>query len=111
MTGRRRSDCFGVGEFASGARRLPVAPRAAARLRARWGLDADPRTPLLPDAELKRANIQRPINPIGIGHCGPILVKHGSEEQKNRYIMPMLSADEIWCQLFSEPEAGSDLAN
>jgi len=62
------------------------------------------------DDELKRAKIQRPINPIGIGHCGPILVKHGTDEQKNRYIMPMLSADEIWCQLFSEPGAGSDLA-
>jgi len=76
-----------------------------------WGLDADPMTQLLVDDELKRAKIQRPINPIGIGHCGPILVKHGTDEQKNRYIMPMLSADEIWCQLFSEPEAGSDLAN
>ncbi|MGZ4208143.1 MAG: acyl-CoA dehydrogenase family protein [Actinomycetota bacterium] len=76
-----------------------------------WGLDADPMHQLIIDDELKRAGIHRPINPIGIGHCGPILVKHGTEEQKNRYVFPMLSADEIWCQLFSEPEAGSDLAN
>ncbi|MGZ4144663.1 MAG: acyl-CoA dehydrogenase family protein [Actinomycetota bacterium] len=76
-----------------------------------WGLDADPMHQLIIDDELKRAGIHRPINPIGIGHCGPILVKHGTQEQKNRYIFPMLSADEIWCQLFSEPEAGSDLAN
>ena len=76
-----------------------------------WGLDADPIEQLLISDELKKANISRPINPIGIGHCGPILVIHGSEEQKQRYIPPMLSADEIWCQLFSEPGAGSDLAN
>jgi len=76
-----------------------------------WGLEADPMTQLVIDDELKRAHVQRPINPIGIGHCGPILVKAGNQEQKDRYLMPMLSADEIWCQLFSEPDAGSDLAN
>jgi alkylation response protein AidB-like acyl-CoA dehydrogenase len=75
-----------------------------------WGLDADPIEQLLISDELKRAGISRPINPIGIGHCGPILVMHGTEEQKQRYIPPMLSAEEIWCQLFSEPGAGSDLA-
>lgn len=75
-----------------------------------WGLDADPIEQLLIADELKRAGISRPINPIGIGHCGPILVMHGTDEQKKRYIPPMLSAEEIWCQLFSEPGAGSDLA-
>jgi len=76
-----------------------------------WGLEADPMFQLVIDDELKRAGVSRPINPIGIGHCGPILVRAGTQEQKDRYIFPMLSADEIWCQLFSEPEAGSDLAN
>jgi alkylation response protein AidB-like acyl-CoA dehydrogenase len=76
-----------------------------------WGIDADPLLQLLIDDELKRAGVQRPINPIGTGHCGPILVMHGTAEQQNRYIPPMLSGDEIWCQLFSEPDAGSDLAN
>ncbi len=75
-----------------------------------WGLDAGPIEQLLISDELKRAGINRPINPIGIGHCGPILVMHGTDEQKQRYIPPMLSAEEIWCQLFSEPGAGSDLA-
>jgi alkylation response protein AidB-like acyl-CoA dehydrogenase len=75
-----------------------------------WGLDAGPLEQLLISDELRRAGIQRPINPIGIGHCGPILVMHGTEEQKRRYIPPMLAAEEIWCQLFSEPGAGSDLA-
>jgi alkylation response protein AidB-like acyl-CoA dehydrogenase len=75
-----------------------------------WGLDADPIEQLLISDELKKAGINRPVNPIGIGHCGPILVMHGSDEQKQRYIPPMLAAEEIWCQLFSEPGAGSDLA-
>jgi alkylation response protein AidB-like acyl-CoA dehydrogenase len=75
-----------------------------------WGLDADPISQLLIDAELRAAKASRPINPIGIGHCGPILVLHGTEQQKQRYIPPMLSAEEIWCQLFSEPGSGSDLA-
>src|SRR6266516_3245865 len=76
-----------------------------------WGLDADPLHQLVIDDELKRAGVNRPINPIGTRHCGPILVMHGTEEQKERYIPPMLAGEEIWCQLFSEPEAGSDLAN
>jgi alkylation response protein AidB-like acyl-CoA dehydrogenase len=76
-----------------------------------YGLDADPMTQLIIDDELKKAGVQRPINPIGIGHCGPILITAGSEEQKERYLPPMLSGEEIWCQLFSEPGAGSDLAN
>src|SRR5919108_6236914 len=75
-----------------------------------WGRDADPLTQLIIDDELRKAKVQRPINPIGTGHCGPILVMHGTEEQQKRYIPPMLSGDDIWCQLFSEPGAGSDLA-
>ena len=55
--------------------------------------------------------MRRPTNPIGIGHCGPILVALGSDEQRERYLWPMLAGEELWCQLFSEPGAGSDLAN
>lgn len=76
-----------------------------------WGLDAEPELQLIIDDELKRAGVSRPINPIGIGHCGPVIVVHGTEEQKQRYLPPMLRGEEMWCQLFSEPDAGSDLAS
>jgi alkylation response protein AidB-like acyl-CoA dehydrogenase len=76
-----------------------------------WGLDADPIAQLVIDEELARAGVRRPMNPIGIGWAGPTLVHAGTEEQKERYLFPLLSGEELWCQLFSEPDAGSDLAN
>jgi alkylation response protein AidB-like acyl-CoA dehydrogenase len=62
------------------------------------------------DQELARAGIPRLINHIGIGMCGPTVIAHGTDDQKARYLDRLLSADDIWCQLFSEPGAGSDLA-
>jgi alkylation response protein AidB-like acyl-CoA dehydrogenase len=49
-------------------------------------------------------------NPIGYGMCGPTVVEWGSEEQKKRYLRPLFTGEEIWCQLFSEPGSGSDFA-
>jgi alkylation response protein AidB-like acyl-CoA dehydrogenase len=76
-----------------------------------YGLDADPALQLIIEDEMLRAGVVRPINPIGIGHCGPILVALATEAQQERYLWPMLTGEELWCQLFSEPGAGSDLAN
>jgi alkylation response protein AidB-like acyl-CoA dehydrogenase len=47
---------------------------------------------------------------VGIGMCGPTLIAHGSEDQKHQHLGAMLRGEEVWCQLFSEPDAGSDLA-
>src|ERR1700722_5327537 len=49
-------------------------------------------------------------NPIGYGMCAPTIATHGTPEQKARYLRPLFSGEEIWCQLFSEPGAGSDVA-
>src|SRR3954451_12590876 len=67
-----------------------------------WGLDAEPELQLIIDEELRRFGVSRPTNPMGIGHCGPVLVVHGSEEQRERYLIPILRGDELWCHLFSE---------
>jgi alkylation response protein AidB-like acyl-CoA dehydrogenase len=60
--------------------------------------------------ELARAGLGESIFVVGIGMAGPTLVAHGSDAQKSRFLRPMLAGEEIWCQLFSEPGAGSDLA-
>jgi alkylation response protein AidB-like acyl-CoA dehydrogenase len=75
-----------------------------------WGLDADPIEQLVIDDELRRAAVSLPINPIGIGWAGPTLLYAGTDAQKQRYLWPLLTGEEFWCQLFSEPGAGSDLA-
>jgi len=49
-------------------------------------------------------------NPIGYGMCGPTVVEWGSEAQKKRYLRPLFTGEEVWCQLFSEPGSGSDFA-
>ncbi len=61
--------------------------------------------------EMVRANAPAPANVLGLVMGGPVVIHHGTEEQKQRYLEPILSAEEIWCQGFSEPDAGSDLAS
>jgi alkylation response protein AidB-like acyl-CoA dehydrogenase len=60
--------------------------------------------------ELQRAGVPNIFDVIGVGMLGPTIIAHGTEEQKERYLGPMLTGDEVWCQMFSEPAAGSDLA-
>jgi alkylation response protein AidB-like acyl-CoA dehydrogenase len=76
-----------------------------------YGLNADPVHQLVIDEELVRAGVKRPTNPTGIGWAGPTILKHGTDAQQERYLWPAIAGEEIWCQLFSEPDAGSDLAS
>ncbi len=65
---------------------------------------------VITNQEISRADVPGILDGIGIGMLGPCLIAHGTEEQKSRYLGPLLHGDEVWCQLFSEPAAGSDLA-
>ncbi|MFL5295790.1 MAG: acyl-CoA dehydrogenase family protein [Phenylobacterium sp.] len=57
------------------------------------------------------ANDAPPLSPMGIGMCGPVLIGHGSPEQKAHYLPRILSGEHFWCQGYSEPGSGSDLAS
>ena len=92
-------------------RELAEAGYVAPHWPAPWGLGADPIHQLIIDDELARAGVQLPMNPMGTGWGGPTILVGGTQEQKDRYLWPMLAGEEFWCQLFSEPGAGSDLAN
>ncbi len=61
------------------------------------------------DVEMARAGAP-PLSPMGIGMCGPALIGHGSKAQKDHYLPRILSGEDFWCQGYSEPHAGSDLA-
>ena len=75
-----------------------------------YGLGADPVHQVIIDDELTKAGVRRPSNPIGIGWAGPTLLFAGTAEQQARYLPRLLSGEDFWCQLFSEPGSGSDLA-
>jgi alkylation response protein AidB-like acyl-CoA dehydrogenase len=61
--------------------------------------------------EQARFDVPGSIFAQGIGMAGPAIMAHGSDEVKDRFLQPMLRGDEVWCQLFSEPGSGSDLAS
>ncbi|USX54966.1 acyl-CoA dehydrogenase family protein [Lentzea sp. HUAS12] len=75
-----------------------------------YGQDADPARQMVIDDEFARAGVRRPDLVIG-GWAGPTILHHGTPEQQERFVPPTLSGELTWCQLFSEPEAGSDLAS
>jgi alkylation response protein AidB-like acyl-CoA dehydrogenase len=74
------------------------------------GHGARPTQQAILNAELARARAPQLINRVGVNNTGPTLIAHGTEAQKRRFLPKILSAEELWCQLFSEPNAGSDLA-
>src|SRR5438067_3584435 len=74
------------------------------------GWSATPMQQAIVQDEMARVNAPPAINGLGIGFIGPTIIVHGTEWQKQRYLKKILTAEEIWCQLYSEPNAGSDLA-
>jgi alkylation response protein AidB-like acyl-CoA dehydrogenase len=75
------------------------------------GRDADVDQQLVYLEEMSRAGAPGPVNTIGVANIAPAIMALGTEEQKERFLRPMLRGDEIWCQGMSEPDAGSDLAS
>ena len=82
-----------------------------------WGIGADPIHQIIIQQELAGLKVKRAggremaSNAIGVGWAAPTILLGGTEEQKARYLDRIFTHEDIWCQLFSEPEAGSDLAN
>ena len=74
------------------------------------GLGVAPRAARLIDAELRSLNLGK-LNIVGVTAIIPVLLNYGTDEQRRRFIAPLVRNEEVWCQLFSEPGAGSDLAS
>ncbi|HEX5586653.1 MAG TPA: acyl-CoA dehydrogenase family protein [Acidimicrobiia bacterium] len=76
------------------------------------GLGADPALQTTVERRLADGGAPAPFtfNPIGIGMTGPTLLSHGTAEQRAAYLRPLFTGEEVWCQLFSEPSVGSDVA-
>lgn len=75
------------------------------------GRAARPMEQAIVGEELARFNAPAGVNGLGISIVGPTLIHHGTDEQQQEHLKKILSGDEIWCQLYSEPNAGSDLAS
>ena len=116
--GGRRPGLAEIREVAAAVAALPAERRPAAladagyaapQWPAPYGQSASLATQLIIDEELHRAGLARPDLVIG-GWAGHAILQHGTPAQRDRFIWPTLRGEITWCQLFSEPEAGSDLA-
>jgi alkylation response protein AidB-like acyl-CoA dehydrogenase len=108
---RGREDPDSVAAHRGWQRKLAEAGLAAVTWPADYGGQGlGPLHQVVLNQEISRAGAPGLFDVIGVGMLGPTLIAHGTEEQKQRHLGPMLAADEVWCQLFSEPAAGSDLA-
>ncbi|HYC22066.1 MAG TPA: acyl-CoA dehydrogenase family protein [Candidatus Bathyarchaeia archaeon] len=111
------TDYFEIGEQEFARLRAWQKKLAAHRLigitwpEAYGGRGASPLYDAILHEEMVRAGAPPTINALGITLCGPALLHHGTEEQKERYLARMLSGEELWCQGYSEPGSGSDLAS
>jgi 3-oxochol-4-en-24-oyl-CoA dehydrogenase len=76
-----------------------------------WGLAADAEMQVIIDEEMKRAGVAPPANPVAINNCAQSLLTHGTAAQRERFLLPALAGEELWCMLFSEPAGGSDLGS
>ncbi|MDG0969687.1 MAG: acyl-CoA dehydrogenase family protein [Porticoccaceae bacterium] len=74
------------------------------------GMAASPIERIIWEQEESLFSVPRGVYEIGLGMAGPVMMQYASDEQKARYLPPMAAGEEIWCQLFSEPSAGSDVA-
>ena len=107
---------LGPDEMIAWGRRWQAKLAAARMVAIAWpesvgGRAATPVEVALYNMEYARAGAPQPVNRVGINLAGPTLLAHGTPEQQARWLPSILDAGEIWCQLFSEPGAGSDLAS
>jgi alkylation response protein AidB-like acyl-CoA dehydrogenase len=108
---RGSEDAESVAAHREWQRKLAEAGYAAVTWPAEYGGQGlGPLHQVVINQEIGRAGAPGLFDVIGVGMLGPTLIAHGTEDQKQRHLGPMLAADEVWCQLFSEPAAGSDLA-
>jgi alkylation response protein AidB-like acyl-CoA dehydrogenase len=107
-----RREAHRIADLPEGERRVALAESGllAPHWPAPYGLGAGAVQQLVIDQELAAVGVERPDLVIG-GWAAPTILEHGSDEQRERFLGPTLRGEVTWCQLFSEPGAGSDLAS